>query len=335
MLFKRQKLLELLYKRLPQCEPRVLTEKKVVSIEANSGGVKVHCDDSSIIEGSVVVGCDGVHSRVRGIMRDLRLKSSGIKLDSETPMAAQYQLLAGYLPRIPHMQPGRVWEVRNNGMSFQIFMLEHEGWFLVYKRLPEPLLQYTNYTDDDAKLFAEDIMDHPVGQDMKFGDLWTLRKWTRLLNLEEGFVQHWHQDRIVLVGDSVHKMTPNAGLSMNQGWQGVVALTNSLRTLLSTNSEPDTEALTMAFEAYKKKTEKMAKDSAFLSKLYCRITSWHNMAYKFADYLGPYLGGDPVTFRLLASPIVKRGLILDFIPEPGHKVGHIQWQNEPYKEEEE
>ncbi|CAK7201566.1 hypothetical protein SEUCBS139899_004272 [Sporothrix eucalyptigena] len=274
-------------------------------------------------------------NRVRGIMRDLRLKSSGKMLDGETPMAAQYQLLAGYLPRILHMQPGRIWEVRDSGMSFQIFMLEREGWFLVYKRLPEPLPQYTKYTDDDAKAFAEDIMDHPVGQDMKFRDLWALRKWTRLVNLEEGFVQHWHQDRIVLVGDSVHKMTPNAGLGLNQGWQGVVALTNILRALLSTNSEPDTKALTRAFEAYKNKTEKMAKDSAFLSKLYSRITSWHNVAYKLADYVGPYVGGDPVTFRLLASPIVKRGLILDSIPEPGYKEGHIQWDNQPYREEDE
>ncbi|CAK7216973.1 hypothetical protein SCUCBS95973_002994 [Sporothrix curviconia] len=145
MLFHRQKLLELLYKRLAETETRVLTKKKVTSIETHPDGVKVHCDDGSIVEGSIAVGCDGVHSRVRGIMENLRLKASGKgemrNGSGRTPMAAQYQLLAGYLPRIPHMQPGRIWEVRDNGTSFQIFMLEQEGWFLVYKRLPEPLLE--------------------------------------------------------------------------------------------------------------------------------------------------------------------------------------------------
>ena len=106
MLFHRQMLLDLLYRSLPERETRILTEKKVVSIEMHAQGVKVYCDDGSIEEGSITIGCDGVHSRVRGIMHDLALKSSSKVLDSKTPMVAHYQLLAGYLRRIPHLQPG-------------------------------------------------------------------------------------------------------------------------------------------------------------------------------------------------------------------------------------
>jgi 2-polyprenyl-6-methoxyphenol hydroxylase-like FAD-dependent oxidoreductase len=127
MLFRRQMLLDLLYRRLPDRETRILTEKKVVSIETHAQGVRVRCDDGSIEGGSIAIGCDGVHSRVRGIMRDLALKSSAKVPDSETPMVAHYQLLAGYLRRIPHLQPGQLWEIRDYGLSMQVFMLEQEG----------------------------------------------------------------------------------------------------------------------------------------------------------------------------------------------------------------
>lgn len=327
MLFRRQLLLDLLYKRLPDKETQVLTNKKVVSVETNDHRVTVRCDDGSIEEGSIAIGCDGVHSRVRGIMNDLALKSAAKARNSEAPMVAHYQFLAGHLHRIPYLEPGRLWEVRNDGLNMQIFMLEQEGWFLIYRRLPNPSHQYTGYTDVEAEAFAKDIMDNPIMQGMTFKDLWEVHKWVRLVNAEEGLVERWYSDRIVLVGDSAHKMTPNAGLSVNQGWQGVVALTNLLRKLLSTNPDPDTESLTKALNAYQIKTEKMARDSLWLSKLYTRTTSWHNIAYKLVDYVGPYLGGDMLLFKMHASPIVRQGLILDFVPETGYKEGKIKWDN--------
>jgi len=330
MLLHRQGLLDLLYRRLPEKETRVLTNKKVVSIETQADGVRVRCDDGSTEEGSIVIGCDGVHSRVRQIMRDLSLRSSAKVRDSESPMVAQYQVLAGHLNRIPHLPPGRLWEVRDTRFSMQIFMLEDEGWFLVYRQLQKPATQSTRYTDEDAEAFANEIMDRPINDEgMKFRDLWEVRKWIRLLNVEEGLVQTWHHDRIVLVGDSVHKMAPNAGLGFNQGWQGVVVLTNLLRRLLLTDPHPDTKSLTKVFEAYKAGTQSMAADSSWLSKFYLRATSWHNTMYKIADCIGPYVGGDELLFRMLASPIVKGGNILDFVPESGHKAGRFKWKNQP------
>ncbi|KFY11406.1 hypothetical protein V492_04487 [Pseudogymnoascus sp. VKM F-4246] len=328
MLFRRQNLIELLHRRLPERDARISTLKKVVSIESNAQGVRVHCDDGTVEEGSIVIGCDGVYSPVRGMMRDVALKSPGKPDNIETPMKAQYQLLAGHLRRIPTLEVHRLWEIRKSkGLSMQIFMLDNEGWFLIYRRLPKPAYQYTKYTDEDAEAFAKDIMDDPVMDGMKFRDIWEARKWVRLVNIEEGFVKKWHEDRIVLLGDSAHKMTPNAGLSVNQGWQGVVALTNNLRQLLLKNPDPDTQALTNVFKAYQKATEKMAKDSLWLSNLYTKTTCWHNNAYKVADYIGPYFGGDLLLFRMLASPIVVQGLVLDFLPEPGYKTSKLKWAN--------
>jgi 2-polyprenyl-6-methoxyphenol hydroxylase-like FAD-dependent oxidoreductase len=83
MLFRRQLLLDLLYKRLLDKETQILTNKKVVSVETNDYRVTVRCEDGSIEEGSIAIGCDRAHSRVRGIMNDLALKSAAKARNSE------------------------------------------------------------------------------------------------------------------------------------------------------------------------------------------------------------------------------------------------------------
>lgn len=333
MLFHRQKLLDLLYRRLPKKENRIYTTKKVISIDSHTHGVRVGCDDGSIEEGSIAVGCDGAHSSVRSIMRDLAFKSSAKVIDNETPMVAHYQLLVGYMCRIPHLEAQQVWEIRNNGLSMQIFISEDEGWFLIYRRLSKPAYWHTRYTEKDVQNFATELMDYPTIQGLRFRDLWEARQWVRLVNIEEGIAKRWHYDRIVLVGDSAHKMTPNAGLSLNQGWQGVVALANILRQLILTTPSPDTASLATALGTYQTKTEKMAKDCLRLSALHTRVTAWHNIAYRLADYLGPYFGGDSLLIRMFASPIITQGLILDFLPEPGYKAGRLKWTNKVAEED--
>ncbi|KAJ3953654.1 hypothetical protein N0V92_009876 [Colletotrichum tropicale] len=60
----RQMLLQILYDNLKQ-KDKVLTNKRVVHVETNSTGVVVKTEDGSTYAGDVVVGGDGVHSKVR------------------------------------------------------------------------------------------------------------------------------------------------------------------------------------------------------------------------------------------------------------------------------
>ncbi len=140
-------------------------------------------------------------------------------------------------------------------------------------------------------------------------------------------MKSWYWERVVLVGDSVHKMAPNSGLGLNQGWQGVVSLVNNLYELLAIDPNPDTKALEKAFAAYKAETEQTAKHSMSLSRSYMRLTSWHNLFYKAADYVAPYIGGDILLMKLLVSPIIRNGIVLDFVPENGLVQGKVKWAN--------
>lgn len=64
VLVERRNLLKVLYNSLPD-QSRVQLGKKVVSLNHHDGQVTVTVDDGSVHEGDLVVGADGVHSRVR------------------------------------------------------------------------------------------------------------------------------------------------------------------------------------------------------------------------------------------------------------------------------
>jgi 2-polyprenyl-6-methoxyphenol hydroxylase-like FAD-dependent oxidoreductase len=70
MLLERTRFLEVLYDKLPDNKNKVLTGKSVLGIEQGENGVLVRLQDGSVESGDIVIGADGVHSTVRGIMWD-------------------------------------------------------------------------------------------------------------------------------------------------------------------------------------------------------------------------------------------------------------------------
>ncbi|KAJ5980534.1 monooxygenase, partial [Penicillium waksmanii] len=63
------------------------------------------------------------------------------------------------------------------------------------------------------------------------------------LDLEEASYEYWHKDRYVCIGDSIHKMTPNAGQGGNSAIESVATLSYHLSALLRHTSCPKTENL--------------------------------------------------------------------------------------------
>ena len=63
----RQKLLKILYDRIPE-KSKVLTGKKVKSVDQSDEGIVVRCEDGSAYAGNMTAGADGIHSNVRGEM---------------------------------------------------------------------------------------------------------------------------------------------------------------------------------------------------------------------------------------------------------------------------
>ena len=64
---ERRCFLEVLYNALPD-KSRIVMNKGVKTIKEDQDGVEVICRDGTSERGDMVIGCDGVHSKVRELM---------------------------------------------------------------------------------------------------------------------------------------------------------------------------------------------------------------------------------------------------------------------------
>lgn len=359
LLYHRAKLLEMLYVNLQGREGRVLVGKNLKDIETHETGVRVSCADGSVVEGSIVIGCDGVHSTVRQKMHEMRMRDqaaqnkvtcwsnlrlfgSSRKRSDPSPMKISYHGVIGYSPLPKSFKPGVAYETRSHAkQSFHVLTSPDSAYFLLYKKLDRPRTERVRYTEDDMEALAKSVADHPLTKDVTFGDLWNNRHWGLMVDYQEGFVDKWsYGGRVVLVGDTVHKVTPNAAFGLNMGWQGVAALTNLLHRQLSSssaaaattpkdarNDQPDTATLAAVFKAYQKRVQTVSRNTVRFSALYTRAVARANPLYYFLEWLGPYIGGDVAMLKMMTVPIVKRAVVFDFLAEKEFVEGTYKYVN--------
>lgn len=315
MLFHRAKLLGLLWASLLEKETRVKVGKEVGRIVSYIDGMVVYCTDGTFEVGSIVIGCDGVHSFVRDAIHEMesQMRSSAGRLsltglarlarlgrdpggERKKPTRASYHGLIGWIPLPDGLQQGACYEVRSEprGRTFHILTGEDTAYCLVYVRLARPTRQRSRYTDEDAEGLAASLAGHRITPGLTFGDLWRARKWARMVDYEEGILGgRWYHERAVLVGDAVHKLTPNAGLGLNTGWQGVAELTNRLRRLVVGvgHRNPDTSSVEWVCRKYQKSHKAMARATVLVSSLYTRVVASQSPLYRFFDRVTPAIGG--------------------------------------------
>ncbi|KUI56260.1 2-heptyl-3-hydroxy-4(1H)-quinolone synthase [Cytospora mali] len=323
MCFHRPKLHEYLYESLPEHESRILSNQAVSSIDKTADGVTVTCQDGTVHEGSIVIGADGVNSAVRSHMFMTQIDPKFAE-----PFTTSYRALYGCSTWTSDLDPHTLYEMHGDKISIQIIPGPEMAMFVVYERLPTTVKGSKRYTDEEKQEFAKTLEDFHISEKVKFGDIWGTTEWSFFSGLEEGVAEKWYTDRAVLVGDTVHKMTPNVGLGLNSGWQSAAILTNGLRKLLGSNPDPSTEELNKVFQEYQEIRKKNASDMSGISGLYTRVVAWDNPLWKLADqYVNPYIGGDCALLDLLVVPLVaKQGNTLDFLDENNYKVGKTPWK---------
>lgn len=313
--------MQYLYDQLPERESRMLPGKALETIETTADGVRVTCKDGSVHEGSIVVGADGVNSTVR---KHLATQLNDAKLAE--PFTTSYRGLFGWSTLPEAIKPHHIYELHGDKVTIQVIPGQEKAMYLVYERLPTSSKQSLRYSDEEKEAFAAKYADFHVSETVRFGDIWAQSKWSFVSGLEEGLADKWYGDRIVLVGDTVHKMTPNIGLGLNSGWQSAAILTNCLRKVLQRSLAPTTEELREVFKEYQGIRKKDASDMVGISGLYTRVVAWNNPVWKFVDqYMTNPIGGDCKLLDLLMVPMVRKGNTLDFLNENHYRTGTATW----------
>ncbi|KFG86078.1 putative FAD-dependent monooxygenase [Metarhizium anisopliae] len=298
---------------------RIHMNKKVVEICHGKSNVSVTAADGTTYQGDLVVGADGVHSAVRSEMwRIGNSEQAGFMTEEKkSGLSAEFACVFGLCKAVPG--EGR-WEhiIRyNKDFCFLFFPASGTDVFfnVIYKLKQK--YKYPNiprFTQDDAIKVCESVGDFPVWKDIKFRDVWKQRTTFALVPLEEHMFRNWHYRRIVCIGDSVSKMSPNMGQGANTAIEAVAALTNQLRTLVKANhpDKPSERELNNVLERFNQKQvrrlDTVHGDARYVTRLEALDGPFH---WIFARYIMGHCG-DLLVGNL--ARIVSGGGVLDFIP---------------------
>jgi len=329
--FHRAQLVQFFYDNLPgEAKASYLTNKKVTSIESGEEGVKVTAADGSVFEGSIVIGADGVHSVTRKIVRELALAEDPKRdWDPENPFPAEYRCLWFSFP--PPTEPGQAFETPGKDLSAMYLTGRDRGWIMLYDRFPKPTTERHVYDDKDVEDFVAKVAEYPVTETLKVKDLFEKRQTAGLSDLGEGITKHWSWGRIVLVGDAIHKFTPNAGLGLNNAIQDIVALTNGLHTAIKAapDGQPDNKTLSEVFRTYRKQRWEGLQQDYDRSALVTRLQAWRSLLHYF---LSRFVFSWPFISRFVVnravSPVVRKGLVLSYVPSTDLPKGRISWEHQ-------
>lgn len=207
---------------------RFLLGRRVKKVEERDEKVAVVTEGGEEFVGDVLVGADGVRSVVRQEMwRIGNEKVPGTFGEEEMDnLHVEFRGLYGWARGHPiHCDPefGDFHCVLNNKRNFlaapgpdgRLFFIACERLDRTYKAHEVP-----RYTEEDKKAFAERMADVPFNETYAWGDIWPHVVESALVPLEEAMFTTWQHGRILCIGDSVHKTTPNIGIGANVAIQG-------------------------------------------------------------------------------------------------------------------
>ena len=199
--------------------------RRLVDVARDAGGgVVASFADGGTAVGDLLVGCDGVRSRVRAV-----LNPSG-----PLPRYVPALNVGGYAELVPPGARPGVLTMIFGRRAFSGYLVTPAGqtwWFANPPRRDEPADGQLAAVSDARwrhllrRLYADDrsptteLVDATPGR---------LTGWT---TYDLPSVPVWHDDRIVLVGDAAHAMSPTSGQGASMAIEDAVVLGQCLRDL--------------------------------------------------------------------------------------------------------
>ncbi|GKU14036.1 unnamed protein product [Fusarium langsethiae] len=313
MLFQRGDLVNLLKDNLSDITNQLLLDKQVISISSKPMGVEVTCSDGSSYDADILIGADGINSITRNFVNE-ETKESEVKNEDFT--TTFYGFYGHGEELSTDLVEGTDYKTHSEGFSTQLIMPTHKRYFFtIYLKLDKPTKERHWITPEQAGELAKKYEDVYMAPGVTFKQVWESKKWFYTAPFEEGVAKTWSRDRVVLLGDAVHKMTPNIGFGLNTGWQ---------------SCNPDIKDLTKVFAEYQNIRLAHVTNDVKLAGTSTRAVMWDNILWKLLDqYLLPYINGDTILAKHMCCPTILKAFTLNWLPEPNFKEGELKWHNKP------
>jgi 2-polyprenyl-6-methoxyphenol hydroxylase-like FAD-dependent oxidoreductase len=202
--------------------------KRLQGIASNATCVKVEFADGSYAEGSILIGADGIHSQTRrivfpetpspsytglmvigGFAQDPALQTPNAKLKSRAHMIYGANGFFGY----GYYDPANPAAVM---------------WWSHQQRVPEPSKEELRSIDPDV-LRQRLIEQHRGWAEPVPTILRNAQKilWGPIHDLPD--LNTWSKDRVVLIGDAAHAISPHAGQGVSLALEDAICLARHLR----------------------------------------------------------------------------------------------------------
>ncbi|KAL3442923.1 hypothetical protein BJX65DRAFT_298688 [Aspergillus insuetus] len=228
-------LLKVLYNSITD-KSKILSQKRIASVENLEDAVQVTTTDGSIYSGDILVGTDGVHSRVRReMMRHAKERGIDKDYDEDHKISAKYECLFGKSTTVPGIPSGYLGFGLNKGFSYVVGTGPDNltFWFLARKMEQTLLGDDIDSFEGNTEGLVQEHWDDRITPNVQFADLYKHRLSVIHTPLREYVYDRWHLARTIVLGDASHKMTPILGLGGNSALESVAAMTNSLVDVLA------------------------------------------------------------------------------------------------------
>ncbi|KAL2861483.1 hypothetical protein BJX68DRAFT_251485 [Aspergillus pseudodeflectus] len=317
---RRREFLATTYNAHPD-KTKILTGKDVVELKGLSDRVCAVTSDGSVYEGNIIVGADGVHSRVRSeIWRWADKEFPGsLSATERNSMTVEYACVFGISSGLVSLEAG----AQINALLDKAAIMAVHGkdgcvfWFL-FKKLDRKHVYpaVPRFSPEDAAELCNKMQDVHMYKGLRFGDIWKNSEVVSMTALEEGLFKTWFYDRMVLVGDSAHKMTPNFGQGANTAIEDAAALASLLQRLVSKtgSGKPSLAQIRDTLKEYQHARYRRVRRVYNDSWTICRFHARDNIVYGLIGrYYTPYATNLPAD---LASKAFADGDVLRFLPVP-------------------
>lgn len=196
--------------------------KELVDGSVTSDGVRAQFSDGSTASGELLIGCDGIHSRVRVL----------IDPHAAAPRYVPVLNVGGYVPDFTVDVPAREFRMQFGTRCFFAWTPTPDGgivWFANPPMAREPEHGVlSGMSDAQWRAWLHELMDGDVGPAPEIIDAapGPMFGWA---TYDMPVVRRWHNSRMLIIGDAAHATAPSAGQGASMALEDAAILAMCLR----------------------------------------------------------------------------------------------------------